>query len=68
MSNATNSKPSNLPTHAVYQVRDREGKSGIWTRVGSAWSHSDGQGYSVQLDAVPLDGRISLRLITEKQD
>jgi hypothetical protein len=65
MSDAATSK---LPTHIAYQVRDREGQKGIWTRVGSAWPHADGKGFNVQLDAVPLDGRISLRVVADKKD
>ena len=60
--------PSKLPTHVAYQVRDRDGQKGIWTRVGSAWPHADGKGFNVQLDAVPLDGRISLRVVADKKD
>jgi hypothetical protein len=57
--------PSNKPTHHAFQVRDRENAKAIWTRIGTAWSHKDGQGFSIQLDAVPLDGRISLRVIAD---
>lgn len=59
---------SKTPTHAAYQVRNREGKTGIWTRIGSAWPHADGKGFNLQLEAVPLDGRVSIRLIEDKQD
>ena len=60
--------PSKSPTHVAYQVRDRDGQKGIWTRVGSAWPHADGKGFNVQLDAVPLDGRVSLRVVADKKD
>ncbi|MFO0831538.1 MAG: hypothetical protein U0637_06815 [Phycisphaerales bacterium] len=53
------------PSHVAYQVRDREGKKGIWTRIGSAWPHADGNGFNIQIEAVPLDGRISLRVLTD---
>ena len=56
------------PSHIVYQVRDRDGQKGFWTRIGSAWPHADGKGFNVQLDCVPLDGRITLRVSTEKKD
>ena len=56
---ATSSK---APSHHVYQVRDREGQAGIWTRIGAAWPQKDGKGFNVQLDAIPLDGRITLRV------
>lgn len=58
----------NAPTHAAYHVRDIRSGKGFWTRIGSAWAHADGCGYTVQLDSVPVDGRLSLRVISEKQD
>ena len=57
------------PTHHVYQVR--KGKSedkGFWTRIGAAWPTKKGDGFSIQLDAVPLDGRITLLPVSEKND
>ncbi|RUL89445.1 hypothetical protein [Tautonia sociabilis] len=56
------------PSHVAYQVRDREGQKSFWTRIGSVWPHSDGKGFNVQLEAVPLDGRITLRVASEKKD
>ena len=56
------------PSHIAYQVRDREGKKGFWTRIGSVWPHSDGKGFNIQLEVVPLDGRITIRIATEKKD
>jgi len=50
---------SNQPT--MHAVKDRgEGKKGIWTRIGAAWPTKDGKGLSIQLDALPLDGRLIL--------
>jgi hypothetical protein len=58
-----------LPSHVVYHVREREGKKSYWTRIGSAWAHGDGQGFNIQLDGlVPLDGRITLRVASEKEE
>jgi hypothetical protein len=59
---------SKLPSHNVYQVRDREGRKPIWTRIGSAWAHKDANGFNVQLDCIPLDGRIVLRIASEKKE
>ena len=56
------------PSHVAYQVRDREGQKSFWTRIGSVWPHADGKGFTVQLEAVPLDGRITLRVASEKKD
>jgi hypothetical protein len=67
----TNNQTSTLskaPTHVAYQVRDREGKKGFWTRIGSAWAHGDGKGFNIQVEVIPLDGRITLRVISETKD
>ncbi len=55
------------PTHIAYHVRDAKEGNGFWTRVGSAWPHKDGNGFNLQIDVVPLDGRITLRVIKEKR-
>jgi hypothetical protein len=70
MSDATNNQTteSKLPSHTVYHIRDRENGKGFWTRIGSAWAHKDGNGFNIQIEIVPLDGRITLRVATEKKD
>lgn len=69
MSDNTNEKnTSKTPSHIAYQVRDRGGKKSYWTRIGVAWQHADGKGYNVQLEAVPLDGRITLRVASEHKE
>jgi hypothetical protein len=60
------SSTSKAPSHNAYHVRDRKGSEAIWTRIGSAWQHADGKGFNVQIDVVPLDGRITLRTPSEK--
>lgn len=50
---ATNRKPS----HNAYQVRETGNGKSFWNRVGVAWNNKNG-GFTVQLDSVPLDGRI----------
>jgi hypothetical protein len=47
------------PIFVAYQVRDGKDEQSYWERVGVAWSNRDG-GYTVQLHAVPLSGRIVL--------
>ncbi len=63
----SNETTSKAPSHIAYQVRDREGKKGHWTRIGSVWPHGDGKGFNIQLEAVPLDGRITLRITSENK-
>jgi hypothetical protein len=64
-SDATASKS---PTHIAYSIRERDGGRGFWTRIGVAWIHGDKNGFSIQIDSVPLDGRITLRVVTDKKD
>ncbi|HZZ80807.1 MAG TPA: hypothetical protein VFE62_20055 [Gemmataceae bacterium] len=67
-SNTESKAPGKSPTHIAYQVRDREGQKSFWTRIGVAWTHNDGKGFNIQLEVVPLDGRISLRVASEKKE
>lgn len=49
------------PKLLAYHVAER-GESKFWTRIGAAWDHKDGEGWTIQLDLVPVgDGRIVLR-------
>lgn len=66
--NSTTTAAAKAPTHIAYQVREREGHPSYWTRIGSAWQHKDGKGFNIQLDAIPLDGRVALRIPSEKKD
>ncbi|CAB3802608.1 hypothetical protein LMG28614_05656 [Paraburkholderia ultramafica] len=55
---------NNTPTFFAYSVKEfgqGKTKKTKWTRIGAAWSHSDGEGFSIELDALPLDGKIVLR-------
>ena len=67
MIESANTQPaSNSPTHIAYHVRNREGGDGFWTLIGSAWEHADGKGFNIRVDAVPVDGRITLRTLSAK--
>lgn len=37
-----------------------EGEKSFWTRIGAAWPHSDGEGFTIDLAAYPVNGRIVL--------
>ena len=70
MSDDTNNQPasSKAPSHIAYQVRGREGQKGYFTRIGAAWPNKNGTGFNIQLDAVPLNGRIALLVHSEKPE
>ena len=47
----TNSRP----THRVYAVAKKEGADkGHWTEIGAAWPHSDGKGFNLKLNLLPV--------------
>ena len=54
------------PTHRAFIVRNYQADNGAekshWTAIGSVWAHKDGKGFDVTLAALPLDGRITIRL------
>lgn len=55
------------PALIAYHVPERESAS--WTRIGAAWDHKDGKGFTLQLDLVPASGgRIVLRAFEAKED
>lgn len=67
MTDQSTATESKAPTHIAYHVRESKDKS-FWTRIGAAWQHKDGKGFNIQVDTVPLDGRISIRIAAEKKD
>jgi hypothetical protein len=48
-------KTAKQPTHRVYAVTHRRGKS-YWRAIGAAWAHGDGEGFSLVLEYLPLNG------------
>ena len=54
------------PSHIAYHVRDGQDGKSYFNRVGSAFEHKDREGFNVFLDAVPVDGRITLRTPSER--
>jgi hypothetical protein len=64
--NETLTTTSKSPTHDVLVVREGRDQ-GYWTRIGAAWPHKDGKGFNILIDTVPLNGRISLRVVKQKK-
>ena len=59
---------SKKPSFIAYSVIDRgEGKDSKWREIGVAFPHSDGNGFVILYDVVPLSGRITLRVPKEKE-
>jgi hypothetical protein len=49
-------------THRAFSVIKREGQEDYWLPIGAAFEHSDGKGYNVILQALPIDGKLVLRV------
>jgi hypothetical protein len=71
MSNNTNTENGNKaakkPSHFAYSVREREGKDSKWTEIGVVFAHKDQKGFDILFDVVPLSGRITIRVPSEKK-
>ena len=54
------------PTYQAYTVVKRQGKEGVqddyWLNIGAAFMHQDGEGFNIVLQALPLNGKVVLRL------
>jgi hypothetical protein len=50
------------PSYTAYTVSKRGGKDDFWIAIGAAFMHQDGDGYNIVLQALPIDGKIVLRL------
>ena len=53
------------PTHRAYSVIKRDGQDDYWLNLGLAFAHKDGGGFNIILQALPLDGKIVCREITD---
>jgi len=49
---------TNAPALIAYSVRQREGASDVWTRIGAVFPHSQGEGFNLMLDALPMSRKI----------
>jgi hypothetical protein len=56
----TNTQDPKAPDFLAWHVTQKGTKS-FWNKVGAAWKHKDGHGYTIQLEVVPINGRIVLR-------
>lgn len=63
MSNETEKK---RPSFDAFHVKDGPEDKSYFNRIGAAFPHKDGEGHTITLDAVPVDGRIVLRSPKER--
>ncbi len=48
--------------YRAFTVVKREGEEDYWLPIGAAFPHADGKGFNVVLQALPIDGRVVLRV------
>jgi hypothetical protein len=56
------------PAYRAYTVVKRQGKDDYWLNVGVAFAHEKGDGFNILLQAMPLDGKLVLRVYREEED
>lgn len=44
------------PDYFAYHVRSGDKGKTYWTRLGAAWAHKDGKGFSIDLEVMPVSG------------
>jgi hypothetical protein len=49
------SNANKQPTHRAYAV-SKHGERSIWRHIGAAWAHGDGEGFTLKLDLMPVNG------------
>ena len=60
-------RTSKRPSHRVYAVTKRASGESNWDEIGAAWAHGDGNGFSLRLQYLPLNGgEIVVRVPKEK--
>lgn len=57
---------SNRPSHRLFNVTG-DGEQARWNDIGAAWLTKDGKGFTITLNAIPLSGRIVMRLNDDKK-
>ena len=62
---------SNKPQLSIFtRVLQKDGTTKLGSRIGAGFSHGNGEGFNIYLDAqpIPLNGRIELVAFSNDQD
>lgn len=51
---------------SVKEAPKDSGKKNFWTKLGVAFENKDGS-FSLHLDGLPIDGKLQMRVATEKE-
>lgn len=58
---------SNSPAFMLWSV-EGEGEQAHWTRIGAAWTNRDGKGFNLRCNAIPLGGRLVMRVFSPRRE
>ena len=50
----TTTQSPNAPDFLAWHVTQK-GEKSYWNKVGAAWAHKDGHGYTLQLETCPIN-------------
>ena len=65
---ARNEKPTHEAFVAIQKSGNNDPRETVWMKIGAAWSHNDGKGFNIVLNALPVDGKLVLRTPKAKED
>lgn len=65
---STTSERGRRPEYRVFAVATRQGAKDFWTDIGAAWAHEDGEGLSISLNLLPLQGQSIVLRKNEPKD
>jgi len=71
MAKKTTKVTSDVTRYTAYSVREfeRNGETERdWMRIGVAFPHEDGKGFNLSLHAIPVDGKVVVRLFEPKDE
>lgn len=62
----SNENESKRPSHIAYQVREGDDNKAYFNRIGAVWPHKDGEGFNIELDSFPKDGKVVVRSVQDR--
>lgn len=65
MTDTNTTTAKNRPSHRLFNVTG-EGENARWTDIGVAWATKDGKGFTLIINAMPVSGRVVMRIASDK--
>jgi hypothetical protein len=63
---ATEDKAPIYIAYTVKNVGQGKNSKSYWSRIGVMFPHKDGNGFNLDLEAFPVNGKVALRLKSDK--